>query len=117
MIHYFHCYAETLTGELNPGLKVNLNEHSSVCYLIQIWIGLKKLYLDGKWQNQCTHEFVSIFSICRNFIWMKNWTYITSFRAKFPNQWKRQSNNKVPSNTLSLHKASSWICWLNLCEK
>ena len=31
MINYFHCYAKTLAGELNPDLKANLNEHPSIC--------------------------------------------------------------------------------------
>ena len=94
----FHCYAKTLAGELNPDLKANLNEHPSICYLIQIWIRLKKLYFHGKWQNQFTQKSVSIFIICRNSIWMKNWIYITTFSEKFPNQCKEQTNSKVPSN-------------------
>ena len=32
MIYYFHCYAKTLAGELNPDLKANLNRHRSICF-------------------------------------------------------------------------------------
>ena len=87
----FHFYAKTLAGELNQDLKANLNGHPSTCYLIQIWIRLKKLYFHGKWQNQFTQKSVSIFIICRNSIWMKNWIYITTFNGKFPNQCKEQT--------------------------
>ena len=38
---------------------------------------------------------VSIFIICRNFIWMKNWIYAT-FSEKFLNQCKEQTNSKEP---------------------
>ena len=126
MIYYFHCYAETLAGELNPDLKAHLNGNPSICYLIQGWIRLKKLYFHRKWQNQFTHKFDSIFIICRNFIWMKNLyylyyhiyiIYIIAFSERFPNQWKKQTSSKVISNILPLYKASFWICWLNLREK
>ena len=49
------------------------------CHSIQIWIRLKKLYFHGKWQNHFTHKSVSTFIICRNFIWTKNWIYITPY--------------------------------------
>ena len=75
---------KTLAGKLNPDLKANLNGHPSICHSIQIWIRLKKLYFHGKWQNHFTHKSVSTFTICRNFIWMKNWIYITIFSEKFP---------------------------------
>ena len=39
----------------------------------------QKLYFHGKWQNHFNHKFASTFIICRNFIWMKNWIYITIF--------------------------------------
>ena len=81
-------YARTLAGKLNSDLKANLNGHLSMCYLIQIWVRLKKLYLHGKWQNNFTRKSVSTFTICRNFIWMINWIYITIF-------CKEQTNNKV----------------------
>ena len=58
----------------------------------------KKLYFHGKWRNQFTHKSVSIFIICSNFIWMKNWIYITTFSEKFPNQCKEKTNSKVPSD-------------------
>ena len=86
--------------------------HPSRCFLIQTWIRLKKLYIHGKWQNQFTHKFLSILIICRNFIWMKNRIYITTFSEKFPNQWKKQTNSKVAFNILPLYNASSWIWWL-----
>ena len=34
--------AKLLAGELNSHIKANLNGHSSICCLIQIWIMLKK---------------------------------------------------------------------------
>ena len=113
----FHHYAKTFTGKLIPDLKVNLNEHPSICNSIQIWIRLKKLYFHEKWQNHFTHKSASTFTICRNVIWMKNWIYITIFSEKFPNQCKEQTNRKVPSNILSLYKASSWLWQLSLCKK
>ena len=47
MIDYFSLYVKTLADKLNPDLKVNLNEHSSIWHSIQIWIRLKKLYFHG----------------------------------------------------------------------
>ena len=95
-VYYFSLlYARTLAGKLNPDLKANLNGHPSMCHSIQIWIRLKKLYLHGKWQNHFNHKSVLTFTICRNFIWMKNWIYITIFSEKFPNQCKEQTNNKA----------------------
>ena len=58
--------AKLLVGELNSDIKANLNGHSSICCLIQIWIMLKKIYFHGKWQNHFTHKTVSTFIICRN---------------------------------------------------
>ena len=85
-------YAKTLAGKLNPDLKTNLNQHPSMCHSIQIWIRLKKLYLHGQWQNHFTHKSVSTFTICKNFIWMINWIYITIFREKFQKQCKEGTN-------------------------
>ena len=34
------------------------------------------------------------------------------FREKFPNQCKKQTNSRMPSNILLLYKASSWIWWV-----
>ena len=93
-------YVKNLAGKLNPDLKANLNGHPSICHSIQIWIRLKKLYFHGKWQNHFTHKSASTSTICRNFIWMKNWNYITIFSAKFQNQCKEQINDKKPSNIL-----------------
>ena len=81
---------KTLAGQLNSDLKANLNGHSSICHLIQIWIRLKKLYFHGKWQNHFTHKSVSTFIICRN---LSEWKiefifYIIS--EKFSNQCKEQ---------------------------
>ena len=109
-------YAKTLAGKLNPDLKANLNGHPSICHSIQIWIRLKKLYFHGKWQNHFTHRYFSTFTICRNFIWMKNSIYITIFIEKFPNQCKEKTNNKVPSNILILYKASSRIWQLSISK-
>ena len=95
-VYYFSLlYARTLAGKLNPDLKANLNGHPSICHSIQIWIRIKKLYFHGKWQNHFTHKSVSTFTICRNFIWMINWIYITIFREKCQNQYKEQTNIKV----------------------
>ena len=96
---FLHCCAKTLVGELNPDLKANLNGHPSMRYLIQIWIGLKKLYFHEKWQNQFTHKSVLIFIICRNSIWMKNWIYITTFSKKYQNQCKEWYLLKRPETT------------------
>ena len=100
MIYYFSLlpYVKTFAGELNPDLKVNLNGHPPICYVIQFWIRLKKLYFHRKWQNQFTHKSVSILIIFRNSMWMKNWIYITTFSKKFPNKCKEQTNSKGPSN-------------------
>ena len=43
-----------------------MNEHPSICYLIQVWICLKKLYFHEKWQNHFTRKSVSTFIIYRN---------------------------------------------------
>ena len=48
---------------------------------------------------------------------MKNWIYITIFSEKFPNQYKKQTNSKVPSNILPLYKASSLLWWLSVKNK
>ena len=50
-------------------------------------------------------------------IWMKNRIYITILNEKFQNQYKEQTKNKVPSNILSLYKASSWTWQLSLRKK
>ena len=89
----------------------------SLCHSIKIWIRLKMLYFNGKWQNHSTHKSLSTFTICRNFIWMTNWIYIIIFSEKFPNQCKEQSNRKVPSNILPLCKTWSWTWQLGLCKK
>ena len=116
-ILFFQCYAKTVAGELNPDLKENMNGHPSICHLIQIWIRSKELHFHGKWQSHFTQKSVSAFIFCKNFIWMKNWINITIYSGKFPNQCKEQTNSKVPSNILSLCKASFWIWLLSICEK
>ena len=111
----FPSYANTLADKLNPDLKANVNGYPSICHSIQTgirlkklyfygkWqnhftgIRLKKLYFYGKWQNHFTRKSVTIFTVCRNFIWMKNWIYITILSKKFSNQCMEQTNSKVPS--------------------
>ena len=99
----------TLVGELNLDLKANLNGHRVICHSIQIWISLKKLCFHRKWQNHFTQKSVSILAICRNFIWMKNWIYISLFSAKFPSQCKEQTNSKVPSKHSLNTQGLIWV--------
>ena len=68
-----------------------------------------------------------MFTICRNFNWMKNWIYITILSEKFANQCMEQTNSKVPSKhftimqglitnmAVSLWNFYSLVCKFNVC--
>ena len=99
----FHCYYRTLASWIKPRFETNLNGHSAICYLIQIWIRLKKLKSSWKMTKSIHSQF---------FLRINHWIYITTFSEKFPNQWKKQTNSKVAFNILPLYNASSWIWWL-----
>ena len=58
--------AKSLTGKWKSDLKTNLNGHSSICRLIEIWISLKKVCFHGKGQDHFTHKSVSLFIIWIN---------------------------------------------------
>ena len=106
-------YAKTLACKLSPDLKANLIQSTS-----ELWgWGSKSYVFMENDKNHFTHKPVSTFTICRNFIWIKNWICITIFSEKFPNQCKEQTNNKVSSNILPLYKTSSWIWQSSLCKK